>query len=561
MPRNFSLREYISPRGYSYPRENNCRQFVAVFRFRLAPWMIGAVITAMLFALNTRASAQNSEAASAQVARGTVFVDVNQNRKFDDRDMPFSGVRVSNGLDIVKTDRQGRYEIPLADDQILFVIKPNGFRTALNRDNLPLFFYIHKPDGSPPMRFRGSPPTGELPREIDFPLYRQDEPRDFQVLLFGDPQPRDQTEVNYIARDVVAELIGSPAAFGVTMGDIAFDNLDTFNPLNQAIGLIGIPWYNVIGNHDLNLDAPSRKLVNETFEATYGPTYYSFDYGQVHFVVLDSIGWTPPTETERGRYRGLFGEDQLKWLEKDLRLIPRDQMVVLLMHIPITTIEDCQSLYRLIEQRPYCISVSAHQHYHEHQFLGEQQGWRGSQPHHHLICVTVSGSWWSGAKDERGIPHTTMADGAPNGHAVLSFNGRGYHIDFQGAGTDDSMGIRVPDVVARDQIDATEVCVNVYNGNIKTKVRMNVQGTDEWIELEKRVAIDPFYQRIWEDEQKFNPPIEPKLTRPKPSSHVWFGKLPSDLPEGMHILNVEATDMHGRVFLGRQVFRIDENVK
>ena len=34
-----------------------------------------------------------------------------------------------------------------------------------------------------------------------------------------------------------------------------FDDLSVMEPHNQSVALIGIPWYNVIGNHDLNTDA------------------------------------------------------------------------------------------------------------------------------------------------------------------------------------------------------------------------------------------------------------------------------------------------------------------
>ncbi len=113
-------------------------------------------------------------------------------------------------------------------------------------------------------------------------------------MLFGDPQPRDIAEVEYIAHDVVEQIISEhahDAAFGVTLGDIVFDDLSVMEPLNQAIALIGIPWYNVIGNHDLNLDAKDDSLSDETFERIYGPSYYSFDFGPAHFMVLDDVVW------------------------------------------------------------------------------------------------------------------------------------------------------------------------------------------------------------------------------------------------------------------------------
>jgi hypothetical protein len=390
-------------------------------------------------------------------------------------------------------------------------------------------------------------------------MYRQTEPEHFQVLLFGDTQPRNQTEVNYITEDVVTDLIGSTAAFGVTLGDIVFDDLNVFEPLNQSIALIGIPWYNVIGNHDINLDAPNRNLVNETFERIYGPTYYSFDYGQVHFIVLDNIDWIPASGNQKATYKGRFGDKQLAWVKKDLSQIPESQMVVLMMHIPIKGIEDCQDLYRLIEKRPLCISISGHLHHHEHQFLSENDGWKGTKPHHHLINVTVCGSWWSGQKDERGIPHTTMADGAPNGHSILSLDSVGnYRYEFKAAGRppEEQMGIRLPYEIESDKTGETDVWVNVYNGNERSTVRMQIDGTTDWVPLERRLEIDPYYQRLFDLEQDVVPPIEPKLTNPKPSTHLWTARLPSNLAPVYHTLHVQTIDMHNQAYTGQKVFRV-----
>ena len=504
-------------------------------------------------------NALSQETEEPATAKGRVFVDNDQDGRFSQGDSPLQGIRVSNGDAIVSTNQSGNYELPLTKDAIIFVIKPSGFRTALNQQNLPMFFYIHKPDGSPQLRFRGSPPTGPLPRSIDFPLYRQNEPDKFQVLLFGDPQPRNVKEVDYITRDVMKELIGTRAKFGVTLGDIVFDDLDVFKPLNDAVSLAGIPWYNVIGNHDLNRDAPNRKYVNETFERIYGPTYYSFDYGQVHFVVLDNIDWLPAVGDQPAKYQGKLGATQLDWIKRDLAMIPESQMVVLLMHVPIGKMKDCQDLYRMIEQRPHCISISGHVHQHEHLLLTEKDGWRGKTPHHHVINVTVSGSWWSGQKDVRGIPHATMSDGAPNGYSILSFDDQGYQINFKAAGNDEQMGIRVDNEIPIDRAAEYEVAVNVYNGSEKTEVRMSVDQHSDWSKMEKRKEIDPWLKELSLTEQGISPAIEPKLSAPKPSPHLWFGKLPGNLEPGLYVLKVEATDMHGQVFVSRQTFRITEN--
>ena len=245
-------------------------------------------------------------AAETQQATGVVFEDKNKNEKYDEGEELLAGIRVSNGREITKTDDQGHYTLPVDDDTILFVVKPRGWISPVSEHQLPNFYYIHKPKGSPKTHFPGVAPTGPLPDSVDFPLYKQEEPDLFQAIIFGDTQPRNQQEVDYIAHDVVEELIGTTnAKMGITLGDITFNDLTLFGSLNRTIGLIGIPWFNVIGNHDINFDAEDDEHSDETFESVYGPSYYSFEWGPVHFLVLDDVKWE--VEGDKRGYTGGLG--------------------------------------------------------------------------------------------------------------------------------------------------------------------------------------------------------------------------------------------------------------
>ncbi|MCA9088406.1 MAG: calcineurin-like phosphoesterase family protein [Planctomycetaceae bacterium] len=496
------------------------------------------------------------------VARGVVYHDANGNRVRDAGESPIADVRVSNGRDIVVTNGKGEYELPVTDDTIIFVIKPSGWQVPMSDDQLPQFYYVHKPNGSPPSRYPGVAPTGPLPASINFPLTPNQEPEEFKALLFGDPQPRNQQEVDWISHDVVEELLGTDASFGVTLGDIAFDNLNTFDALNRSIALLGIPWYNVIGNHDINYDSPDRKHSNETFERVYGPSYYSFDYGKVHFIVVDDIEWRVNAETGKGKYVGGIGEDQLAFIKTDLAQIPEDQLVVLMMHIPLNNVTDRHGLYRLIEQRPFCISISGHTHHHEHVWITSEDGWEGPQPHHHIINVTVCGSWWSGAPDERGIPHTTMADGAPNGYSIISFDGVSYKLDFKAAGrsADYQIEIDAPEQISFTESGDTMVFANVFNGSEKSTVQLRVVDDPAgWIPMQHSREIDPKLQRTYEAEQQIlelKPDAWRKMSRPKPSTHLWKAPLPAGLAPGVHRLEIQATDMWSRKYTASRVIRV-----
>src|SRR5437762_13131564 len=78
---------------------------------------------------------------------------------------------VSNGRDVVLTDADGRWRLPVADGDSVFVIKPPYWTTPVGIGGVPLFSYLHRPQGSPrdiSYRHAGVAPTGALPAGIDF---------------------------------------------------------------------------------------------------------------------------------------------------------------------------------------------------------------------------------------------------------------------------------------------------------------------------------------------------------------------------------------------------------
>ena len=234
-----------------------------------------------------------SSVALAQTsASGYVFEDSNKNQKKDNREKGLENVAVSNGVQVVKTDKNGKYSLPVIDGQTIFVIKPSGYQVPLSENNLPKYYYQYKPNGSPShFEYKGSMPTGALPKEINFPLNKQNESKNFDILVFGDPQPKTAKELDYFKRGIVNEVKTNKqkAVFGISLGDLVWDDLSLQNPYKQVMQEIGLPWYNVMGNHDMNYDAKEDFLSDETFEANFGPANYSFNYGNVHFIVLDDI--------------------------------------------------------------------------------------------------------------------------------------------------------------------------------------------------------------------------------------------------------------------------------
>lgn len=511
-----------------------------------------------------------------QIARGRVLLEGSK------KGVP--NVRVSNGLEIVATDAQGRYQLPIEGDAIIFIQKPSGYRVPLNDLNQPKFYYIHKPQGTQlKMRYPGIAPTGELPASIDFTLIKQDEPDDFRVVLWADPQVRNIKEVDYVARDVAAELKGVDAAFGMSLGDNVFNTLQNFRPLQDVVASLGVPWHSVIGNHDLNFEAPDESLSGETFKSFYGPTDYSFDYGQVHFVALDNVLWHGADPAKgHGNYTRGFTAQQLAWLKNDLAGVPSEKLVVLFMHIPIIPTplngapaapvpgadDDRLALFELLKDHPHTLSISGHTHINCHAFLDAGYGWPGKNPHHHFNCGTVSGSWWCGYPDEQGIPHTTMRDGAPNGYAFLNIKKHDYTIDWRSARSspDYQMSVIVPPQIDAAKIGAAKLQVNVFNGSAKTRVEARFS-EGAWTAMEQTYTLDPNYDNF-KAMEAFVPAFAPNATEEQKknapwiglpakenSAHLWQLSLPA-LPKGPHWIEIRATDHWNRTFEEKRLIQV-----
>ncbi|HEY2815606.1 MAG TPA: metallophosphoesterase [Casimicrobiaceae bacterium] len=73
------------------------------------------------------------------------------------------------------------------------------------------------------------------------------------------------------------------------------------------------------GEHDASLDSA------EAFREFFGPTRYTFDHKDVHFIALDNV--SDP--------RAQLGDEQLQWLAADLKRQPKDANIVVLTHRPL----------------------------------------------------------------------------------------------------------------------------------------------------------------------------------------------------------------------------------
>ncbi|SEF76995.1 Calcineurin-like phosphoesterase [Methylobacterium sp. 190mf] len=493
--------------------------------------------------------------------------------------VPLPGVLVSNGREIARTDERGRYRLPMPGDGAVFVIKPPGYALPRDADNVPRHSYIHQPGGTPAelgLRYRGLAPTGPLPASIDFTLTRADEPDDFDVVLFTDPQPESRFELDHVRDTAVARAMAIPAAFGLTTGDVLFDDLSLYGRSNRIVGRIGLPWYSLPGNHDLNMQAPDARYSRETWKRVFGAPTYAFRHGRAWFVMLDNVEWLgPPVPVGANTYRGRIGDRGLAFLRNLLAEIPRDDLIVLAMHIPLHTetgpeeprthTTDRAALLDLLAGRKV-LSLAGHTHTTEHHYLADG--------HHHHVLTAVSGSWWSGPDTRTGIPSADSRDGTPNGFHVLSIRGTDYttrYVAAQGQ-PDETMrilfeselragapevvrltrpvqGLRPP--VPQDALADTTLVVNVFDGGPRTRLAFRV-GDAPPKPMARTRRPDPFVTELYER----YPETKKSWVKAVPSTHIWTARLPDDLAPGAHRVTVEGADEYGRPIRGCTVLEV-----
>jgi len=212
----------------------------------------------------------------------------------------------------------------------------------------PAFYYRHYPDGTPAQingagvewAFPVSGSTGPLPAAIDFPLTAiADASHQFEAHAFADPQARTELDQDKMREDLITTLIGNPfsAEFGITVGDVVFDNLGLYDRHKDMMALMDMPQWYLPGNHDMNFESPDARFASETYKLHFGPTYYSFNYGNVHFVALNNVEYAGAgnQRADGERYRGYIHDDQLYWLAQDLAHVSKDALIVIASHIPL----------------------------------------------------------------------------------------------------------------------------------------------------------------------------------------------------------------------------------
>lgn len=504
-----------------------------------------------------------SSVSAQQTARGYVYEDLNGNGKKERREKGVEGVAVSDGRNIVLTDSEGRYELPVSDHCVIFAVKPKGYIFPVNELNQSQCWYIHKPAGSPELQYKGSDPTGNLPESLDFALTAYEDPVDFTFYAFGDTQPYSLKEVGYLKKKIIDEArLREGISFGITLGDNVGDHLDLQPHYLNAMKDMDMPWYHVIGNHDRNYDGKKEEYANETFERNFGPSTYAFRYGDTHFILLDDIFMHQAPK--HNPYKGGFSQAQFEFMENYAKLVKKGELIVFCYHIPISYkdnqfLDEHRRRFFNIFEGHEVLGLSAHTHLQMQLFYGEELGWTGDRPFHEFNVGTSNGDWYSGKIMEDGTPDATMRDGTPQGYAIIHIEGNKYFFDYKVAGKPDSyvMNIYSPKVVPFRQGGKYPVYVNFFLGTSTDLVEYRING-GKWKKMSYVTdEADPAFLSLLQEWDRAEVPMKGRRSNSTPAmcTHLWKALLDNKLEPGEHEVEIRVTDMFGRTYKETHSYR------
>ncbi|WP_437920328.1 calcineurin-like phosphoesterase C-terminal domain-containing protein [Sphingobacterium sp. LRF_L2] len=451
------------------------------------------------------------------VVSGQVFQDKNQNGILDGSEKGLNGILVSNGVDVIKTDKKGKFLMEVKKGQSIFPILPSEYT------------FINSSSKVGNANFRYLNPHHALADTvtIQIPLQRITKVNTFSIGAIGDIQVENSEELNYAAKSIFSELMQRrDIAFHMMLGDLINDDVRILPDVKQVMAQLPVKSWTLVGNHDRNTDNP--EFMNDAFNENFGADHYAFNYGDVHFIVLNNV-----FSTGKRAYEGRLSDEQLLFLKNDLQFVPKERTIVFSQHIPLAFTRGRDDIMKLLAGYKKVLVLSGHTH--------TVNRYHFSASHiHELGAGATCGNWWRGEKDAKGVPDALMQCGTPRGYFVVDFNKGDYAINFKGVGKDD-----------REQMalytDSNKFVVNVYAGSDSTDVWMRVDQMD-WVKLTHVRRIDPLVQQIIAKNNGDIYPTEGNSKNPlgkRASSHIWEMDIPQNFRGKMGVIRVKASDSYG----------------
>lgn len=332
------------------------------------------------------------------------------------------GVMVTDGISATLTNKKGVYKLSTDKEQshFVYISVPSGYEVPTVRGFMPDFYHSLNPKQ----------------KEYNFSLKAVDQSK-YHLIVSADIHVRNRCMTvkaplrkmplsnpvgeldsvtfarTYMAtlRDYVAKLPSDVKVYGLNLGDMSNEShwrgrcrgdLESFVRVCERSGM-PIQTFTIIGNHEHDMKAKDIFDDDDTaaelvYMKTFGPTYYSFNIGGVHYVLLDNVKYCNHKSKGKDRnYEVRITQDQIDWAKLDAMMMPKDtKQVVFAWHCPSyrsknggTPTHNAEEVISLYASRRLPMTIlSGHNH---HAATITVPDFPNTVEYVH---PSVSGSWW-----------------------------------------------------------------------------------------------------------------------------------------------------------------------
>ncbi len=415
------------------------------------------------------------------------------------------GVVVSDGYEVTTTDADGIYYLPSAKkNRYVFISVPGNYEVN-NSKNLPVFY----------QRLAGG--TGVEVK--NFSLIKTDNSNHVVLAMADWHLAARNSDVTQFTTGMLPDINNTIAeyqakgtkVYGLTLGDLSWDlywysNRFALPEYLEQMYKVNSTIFNVIGNHDNDPYASNDWDGALPFKENVAPNYYSFNLGDVHYVVLDNIEWINSGGSQGNvgarNYNATIVADQMAWLRKDLATIKdKSTPIVIAMHIPLynypalnadgsqrdgVRLTNGNQLISLLNDFTDVRVLTGHTHCN---FTVQDSP---NIMEYNIAAISATW-WWTGRPGYAG--NHICKDGSPGGYGVFEMEGKdmkyyyksmGYEKDYQFRTYDlNNVHITAEKFAPKSTNAKMAPYTSVYaSPNSSNEVLINVWGYDEKWEIE-----------------------------------------------------------------------------
>jgi len=414
-----------------------------------------------------------------------------------------SGVVVSDGYEVTTTDEKGRYYLPSTKETgYIFISVPGNYEVTTN--------------GQVPQFYQFLEGTASVVEQKNFSLIKAENTNHVVLAMADWHLANRNNDLSQYTTNILPDINSTIAAYkaegkkvyGLTLGDLTWElfwysNMFDIGDYVEYMNMINCPVFNTIGNHDNNPYVPADWLSEMMYRVYLGPTYYSFNLGEIHYIVLDDVEYLNTGATSgiigNRNFNSKVTQYQMDWLKKDLAAITdKNTPIIIASHVPLFRKPTVDALgneeaneFNLINGAELTNIFSDFSKVH---FLSGHTHLNFTVESSNLIehnIGAICGTWWWTDKAGYSGNHLSR-EGSPGGYSVFEMTGTNIEWYYKGAGFDKKYQFRAYDLntvhitAAKFAPNATEDDMRTYSGEYDTvnhsnEILVHVWGYDpEW---------------------------------------------------------------------------------